>query len=146
MSVFYSLMNSMKDRLNADGSLPTVKIRKRFHSDLRDPLPMIVICPAEDELKEFNFAGATIAGWIRYNINVVLVTHNPGEYVEDGATFFDLRERIRRALFTVDLAVDSGKVIDVSATFSPAYEWAGLNVGYENTAMVFHYTVRENIN
>lgn len=136
MSVFYQILDGVRDRLALVPSVPTIVIRKRPILLQEDTLPLIIISPGQDSIGDEAFNNT-----VEYNYSVEISIIQAGNrvYEADVATLFDLRENIRNQLFQ-PLLGGAVTVYDCQLETNPAFEVvSGQASNYDISGMVITY-------
>jgi hypothetical protein len=136
MSVFYQILDGVRDRLAAIPSVPTIVIRKRPILLQEDSLPLIIVSPGQDSIGDEAFNNT-----VEYNYSVEISIIQAGNrvYEADVATLFDLRENIRNRLFQ-PLLGGAATVYDCQLETNPAFEVvSGQASNYDISGMVITY-------
>ena len=136
MSVFYQILDGVRDRLAAIANVPPIVIRKRPILLQEDTLPLIIISPGQDSIGDEAFNNT-----VEYNYSVEVSVIQAGNriYEADVATLFDLRENIRNQLFQ-PLLGGAVTVYDCQLETNPAFEVvSGQASNYDISGMVITY-------
>lgn len=136
MSVFYQILDAVRDRLATIPSVPTIVIRKRAILVQEDTLPLIIVSPGREVIGDEAFGN--VVEYL-YSIEVTIIQAGNRVYEADVATLFDLRENIRNQLFQ-PLLSGAASVYDCQLETSPAFEVvSGQASNYDISGMVITY-------
>jgi len=136
MSVFYQILDGVRDRLALIPSVPTIVIRKRPILLQEDTLPLIIISPGQDSIGDEAFNNTVV---YNYSVEVSIIQAGNRVYEADVATLFDLRENIRNQLFQ-PLLGGAVTVYDCQLETNPAFEVvSGQASNYDISGMVITY-------
>ena len=136
MSVFYQILDGVRDRLALVPSVPTIVIRKRPILLQEDALPLIIISPGQDSIGDEAFNNTVV---YNYSVEVSIIQAGNRVYEADVATLFDLRENIRNQLFQ-PLLGGAVTVYDCQLETNPAFEVvSGQASNYDISGMVITY-------
>lgn len=136
MSVFYQILDGVRDRLSAIPSVPTIVIRKRPILLQEDSLPLVIVSPGKENIGDEAFGN--IVEYL-YSVEVTIIQAGNRVYEADVATLFDLRENIRNQLFQ-PLLSGAASVYDCQLETNPAFEVvSGQASNYDISGMVITY-------
>lgn len=136
MSVFYQILDGVRDKLALIPSVPTIVIRKRPILLQEDILPLIIISPGQDSIGDEAFNNTVE---YNYSVEVSIIQAGNRVYEADVATLFDLRENIRNQLFQ-PLLGGAVTVYDCQLETNPAFEVvSGQASNYDISGMVITY-------
>lgn len=140
MSVFYDILYAVKTRLQTITSGPPIHVRKRAIILESDPLPIVIVSPASEQVGLDTFQ--RIAG-IDYTIQVTLIQAGNRVYEQDTQDWLQLRESIRRLLYQPALT-GINDIIAMELDMQPAFESvAGPVSNYDISGMTITYRVLE---
>lgn len=136
MSVFYQILDAVRDRLATIPSVPTIVIRKRAILVQEDTLPLIIVSPGREVIGDEAFGN--VVEYL-YSVEVTIIQAGNRVYEADVATLFDLRENIRNQLFQ-PLLSGAASVYDCQLETNPAFEVvSGQASNYDISGMVITY-------
>jgi len=136
MSVFYQILDAVRDRLATIPSVPTIVIRKRPVLVQEDTLPIIMVSPGREVIGDEAFGN--VVEYL-YSVEVTIIQAGNRVYEADVATLFDLRENIRNQLFQ-PLLSGAASVYDCQLETNPAFEVvSGQASNYDISGMVITY-------
>lgn len=136
MSVFYQILDGIRDRLALIANVPTIVIRKRPILLQEDSLPLVIVSPGREVIGDEAFGNVVC---YLYSVDVTIIQAGNRVYEADVATLFDLRENIRNQLFQ-PLLSGAASVYDCQLETSPAFEVvSGQASNYDISGMVITY-------
>jgi hypothetical protein len=136
MSVFYQILDAVRDRLATIPSVPTIVIRKRPVLVQEDTVPIVIVSPGREIIGDEAFGN--IVEYL-YSVEVTIIQAGNRVYEADVATLFDLRENIRNQLFQ-PLLSGAASVYDCQLETNPAFEVvSGQASNYDISGMVITY-------
>ncbi len=136
MSVFYQILDAVRDRLATIPSVPTIVIRKRAILVQEDTLPLIIVSPGREVIGDEAFGN--VVEYL-YSVEVTIIQAGNRVYEADVATLFDLRENIGNQLFQ-PLLSGAASVYDCQLETNPAFEVvSGQASNYDISGMVITY-------
>lgn len=136
MSVFYQILDAVRDRLATIPSVPTIVIRKRPVLVQEDTVPIVIVSPGREVIGDEAFGN--IVEYL-YSVDVTIIQAGNRVYEADVATLFDLRENIRNQLFQ-PLLSGAASVYDCQLETNPAFEVvSGQASNYDISGMVITY-------
>ena len=136
MSVFYQILDAVRDRLATIPSVPTIVIRKRPVLVQEDTVPIVIVSPGREFIGDEAFGN--IVEYL-YSVEVTIIQAGNRVYEADVATLFDLRENIRNQLFQ-PLLSGAASVYDCQLETNPAFEVvSGQASNYDISGMVITY-------
>lgn len=136
MSVFYQILDAVRDRLATIPSVPTIVIRKRPVLVQEDTLPIVMVSPGREVIGDEAFGN--VVEYL-YSVEVTIIQAGNRVYEADVATLFDLRENIRNQLFQ-PLLSGAASVYDCQLETNPAFEVvSGQASNYDISGMVITY-------
>lgn len=136
MSVFYQILDAVRDRLATIPSVPTIVIRKRPVLVQEDTVPIVIVSPGREIIGDEAFGN--IVEYL-YSVEVTIIQAGNRVYEADVATLFDLRENIRNKLFQ-PLLSGAASVYDCQLETNPAFEVvSGQASNYDISGMVITY-------
>jgi hypothetical protein len=136
MSVFYQILDAVRDRLATIPSVPTIVIRKRPVLVQEDTVPIVIVSPGREVIGDEAFGN--IVEYL-YSVEVTIIQAGNRVYEADVATLFDLRENIRNQLFQ-PLLSGAASVYDCQLETNPAFEVvSGQASNYDISGMVITY-------
>lgn len=136
MSVFYQILDAVRDRLATIPSVPTIVIRKRPVLVQEDTVPIVIVSPGREIIGDEAFGN--IVEYL-YSVDVTIIQAGNRVYEADVATLFDLRENIRNQLFQ-PLLSGAASVYDCQLETNPAFEVvSGQASNYDISGMVITY-------
>lgn len=135
-TVFWQILDSVRDRISALPGIPNVVIRKRPVFTQEDVVPLIIISPGEETVGMEAFP---ITVEYMYRVQISLVQAGNRIYEGDVSTLLDIRQAIRNVLYQPFLD-GSVSVYNCSMDMSPAFEVvSGEASNYDVTGMVFTF-------
>ena len=136
MSVFYQILDAVRDRLATIPSVPTIVIRKRPVLVQEDTVPIVIVSPGREIIGDEAFGN--IVEYL-YSVEVTIIQAGNRVYEADVATLFDLRENIRNQLFQ-PLLSGAASVYDCQLETNPVFEVvSGQASNYDISGMVITY-------
>ena len=136
MSVFYQILDAVRDRLATIPSVPTIVIRKRPVLVQEDTVPIVIVSPGREIIGDEAFGN--IVEYL-YSVEVTIIQAGNRVYEAEVATLFDLRENIRNQLFQ-PLLSGAASVYDCQLETNPAFEVvSGQASNYDISGMVITY-------
>lgn len=136
MSVFYQILDAVRDRLATIPSVPTIVIRKRPVLVQEDTVPIVIVSPGREIIGDEAFGN--IVEYL-YSVEVTIIQAGNRVYEADVASLFDLRENIRNQLFQ-PLLSGAASVYDCQLETNPAFEVvSGQASNYDISGMVITY-------
>lgn len=148
MSVYSTILNQVKDRIEGLGLDPAVYRRKRFVT-VEDEGDVIIVSPGQENVVSDIDGDDTEGGCIiRYPVLVGIALPYDGALLNGASedAMLDLREQIRQSLYTVNAVAPAGPplICGVSMDLQPAFDRAGLDMDNMNvSAMMLYYDIRE---
>ena len=143
MSTYRDILEAVQSRVWAlaieNLPTPSVVLRKDpVYLAEHDPLPLLVISPVIDGVGELQFNNN---GFFEYEVRLTLY-HETGVSWALGAWLLDMRQTLRRSLFTTSLT-GASTVFDGRWNPTPLYDVGLLRSGVDVMRMSFTYTSSE---
>lgn len=136
MTVFWQILDSVRDRIAAIAGVPTVVIRKRPVLTQEDTIPIIIISPGEERVGMEAFP---VTVEYRYTVQISIVQPGNRVYEADVSTLLDLRQSIRNTMYQPFLD-GSAEVYNCFLDMSPAFDVvSGDSSNYDVTGMVLTF-------
>lgn len=144
MTIFWQILDSVRDRIQSLPGSHNVVIRKRPVLIQEDTVPIIIISPGEERVGMETFP---ITVEYRYTVQISIV--QPGNRIFEGdvSTLLDLRQSIRNIMYQPFLD-GSTSVYNCFMDMSPAFDVvSGDSSNYDVTGMVLtFYSIETRIN
>ncbi len=136
MTVFWQILDSVRDRISTIPGVPTVVIRKRPVLTQEDSVPLIIISPGEERVGMEAFP---ITVEYRYTVQISIIQAGNRIFDADVSTLLDLRQSIRNIMYQPFLD-GSTTVYNCFMDMSPAFEVvSGDSSNYDVTGMVLTF-------
>ena len=136
MTIFWQILDSVRDRISAIPGVPTVVIRKRPVLTQEDSVPIIIISPGEERVAMEAFP---ITVEYRYTVQISIIQAGNRIFDADVSTLLDLRQSIRNIMYQPFLD-GSASVYNCFMDMSPAFEVvSGDSSNYDVTGMVLTF-------
>jgi hypothetical protein len=136
MTVFWQILDSVRDRISTIPGVPTVVIRKRPVLTQEDSVPLIIISPGEERVGMEAFP---ITVEYRYTVQISIIQAGNRIFDADVSTLLDLRQSIRNIMYQPFLD-GSATVYNCFMDMSPAFEVvSGDSSNYDVTGMVLTF-------
>ena len=136
MTVFWQILDSVRDRISTIPGVPTVVIRKRPILTQEDSVPLIIISPGEERVGMEAFP---ITVEYRYAVQISIIQAGNRIFDADVSTLLDLRQSIRNIMYQPFLD-GSTTVYNCFMDMSPAFEVvSGDASNYDVTGMVLTF-------
>jgi len=136
MTVFWQILDSVRDRISTIPGVPTVVIRKRPILTQEDSVPLIIISPGEERVGMEAFP---ITVEYRYTVQISIIQAGNRIFDADVSTLLDLRQSIRNIMYQPFLD-GSTTVYNCFMDMSPAFEVvSGDSSNYDVTGMVLTF-------
>lgn len=136
MTIFWQILDSVRDRIQSLPGSHNVVIRKRPVLIQEDTVPIIIISPGEEKVGMETFP---ITVEYRYTVQISIV--QPGNRIFEGdvSTLLDLRQSIRNIMYQPFLD-GSTSVYNCFMDMSPAFDVvSGDSSNYDVTGMVLTF-------
>lgn len=144
MSIYSTILNQVKDRIDALGLGPSVYRRKRF-VHLEQEGDIITVSPGQEYVLEGS--EGTEGGCImRYPVLVGIALPFNGAQLDGSSEddMLDYREDLRNSLYAITAVAPSQPVVGVSIDMQPAFDRTGLDRDNMNaSAILVVYDVHE---
>jgi len=136
MTVFWQILDSVRDRISTIPGVPTVVIRKRPILTQEDSVPLIIISPGEERVGMEAFP---ITVEYRYTVQISIIQAGNRIFDADVSTLLDLRQSIRNIMYQPFLD-GSTTVYNCFMDMSPAFDVvSGDASNYDVTGMVLTF-------
>lgn len=136
MTVFWQILDSVRDRISTIPGVPTVVIRKRPILTQEDSVPLIIISPGEERVGMEAFP---ITVEYRYTVQISIIQAGNRIFDADVSSLLDLRQSIRNIMYQPFLD-GSATVYNCFMDMSPAFEVvSGDSSNYDVTGMVLTF-------
>ncbi len=136
MTVFWQILDSVRDRISTIPGVPTVVIRKRPILTQEDSVPLIIISPGEERVGMEAFP---ITVEYRYTVQISIIQAGNRIFDADVSSLLDLRQSIRNIMYQPFLD-GSTTVYNCFMDMSPAFEVvSGDSSNYDVTGMVLTF-------
>lgn len=136
MTVFWQILDSVRDRISTIPGVPTVVIRKRPILTQEDSVPLIIISPGEERVGMEAFP---ITVEYRYTVQISIIQAGNRIFDADVSTLLDLRQSIRNIMYQPFLD-GSTTVYNCFMDMSPAFDVvSGDSSNYDVTGMVLTF-------
>ena len=140
MSIFWDILYSVKDRLNAIPGI-TLAVRKRAILLEGDQLPMVIVSPGVDTIQQEMFGGVIL---YNYTINVTLIQAGNRVFESDVKDWLQLRQLVRDSAYRDTLPGDPVQLCGFELVTSPAVEIvSGAASNYDVSGLTLSYLSQE---
>ena len=136
MTVFWQILDSVRDRISTIPGAPSVVIRKRPVLTQEDTVPIIIVSPGEERVGMEAFP---VTVEYRYTVQISIIQPGNRIFDADVSTLLDLRQSIRNIMYQPFLD-GSATVYNCFMDMSPAFEVvSGDASNYDVTGMVLTF-------
>lgn len=136
MTIFWQILDSVRDRILTLAGVTNVVIRKRPVLTQEDSIPIIIISPGEERVGMEAFP-TTVE--YRYTVQISLVQPGNRIFEADVSSLLDLRQSIRNIMYQPFLD-GSTSVYNCFMDMSPAFDVvSGDSSNYDVTGMVLTF-------
>lgn len=144
MSVFYQLLTSVRDAITVPPGFNIALRKKAAH--LQFDTNAIYVWPGAENVAD-EYASEDTEGYcfVNYPVNVTIVMPFAGSLLEQNLEqLLELKEQIRRTLYTVNLANVDASIVNVTINLQPSFEKAALDTANADvTSLMAVYKVHE---
>lgn len=136
MTIFWQILDSVRDRISTIPGIPSVVIRKRPILTQEDTVPIIIVSPGEERVGMEAFP---VTVEYRYTVQISIIQPGNRIFDADVSTLLDLRQSIRNIMYQPFLD-GSATVYNCFMDMSPAFEVvSGDASNYDVTGMVLTF-------
>lgn len=144
MTIFWQILDSVRDRISTIPGAHPVVIRKRPVLTQEDTVPIIIVSPGEERVGMEAFP---VTVEYRYTVQISIIQPGNRIFDADVSSLLDLRQSIRNIMYQPFLD-GSATVYNCFMDMSPAFEVvSGDASNYDVTGMVLtFYSIETRIN